>query len=114
MLAGEGGDVPPTVSDAVLARASRLSPGGRRLLDAVAVVPGSVEIWLLEELAGEDMTHLAECLASGMLTPSSLGVGFRHELGRLAIEHALTPDRRIGSNEAALRALAARPRRSAT
>ncbi len=109
VLAGEGGDVPATVSDAVLARASRLSPGGRRLLDAVAVVPGSVEIWLLEELAGDDMAHFAECLASGMLTPSSLGVGFRHELGRLAIEHALTPDRRIGLNEGALRALAARP-----
>ena len=109
VLAGEGGDVPATVSDAVLARASRLSPGGRRLLDAVAVVPGSVEIWLLEELAGDDMAHLAECLASGMLTPSSLGVEFRHELGRLAIEHALTPDRRIDLNEAALRALAARP-----
>ena len=89
VLAGEGGDVPTTVRDAVLARANRLSPGGRRLLDAVAVTPGSVEIWLLEEIAEDDFTHLAECLASGMLTPTPSGVGFRHELGRLAIEHAL-------------------------
>ena len=95
--------------DAVLARAARLSEGGRRLLDAVAVVPGSIEIWLLEELAGDDMTHLAECLASGMLTPTGAGIGFRHELARLAIEQSLTPDRRIALNEAALRALAARP-----
>lgn len=107
VLAGDGGDVPTTVRDAVLTRASRLSAGGRRLLDAVAVVPASVEVWLLEELAGEDFTHLAECLASGMLTPTRSGVGFRHELGRLAIEHELAPDRRILLNEKAFRALAA-------
>jgi DNA-binding CsgD family transcriptional regulator len=108
VLAGHGGDIPPTVRDAVLARASRLSDGGRRLLDAVAVVPGSVEISLLEELAGEDMGHLAECLSSGMLTPTGAGIGFRHELARLAIERALTPDRRISLNEAAFHALADR------
>ncbi|HYI73680.1 MAG TPA: AAA family ATPase [Gaiellaceae bacterium] len=109
VLAGEGGDVPATVSDAVLARANRLSPGGRGLLDAVAVVPGSAEIWLLEALAEEEFTHLAECLSSGMLTPTSLGIGFRHELGRLAIEHALTPDRRITLNDRAFEALARQP-----
>ena len=109
VLAGDGGEIPPTVRDAVLARASRLSEGGRRLLDAVAVVPGSVEISLLEKLAGEDLGHLAECLSSGMLTPTGAGVGFRHELARLAIERTLTPDRRISLNEAALQALADEP-----
>jgi DNA-binding CsgD family transcriptional regulator len=109
VLAGDGGDVPPTVRDAVLARASRLSEGGRRLLGAVAIVPGSIEIWLLETLAGDDFAHLAECLASGMLAPTGAGIGFRHELGRLAVEHALTPDRRIALNEDAYRMLAAVP-----
>jgi DNA-binding CsgD family transcriptional regulator/tetratricopeptide (TPR) repeat protein len=109
VLAAGAGDLPETVLDAVLARAARLSEGGRRLLDAVAVVPGSIEIWLLEELAGDDMGHLAECLASGMLTPTGAGVGFRHELARLAIERSLLPDRRIALNEAALRALAEQP-----
>ena len=109
VLAAGGGDIPETVVDAVLARAARVSEGGRRLLDAVAVVPGSIEIWLLEELASEDIGHLAECLASGVLTPTDAGVGFRHELARLAIERALTPDRRIALNESALRALADQP-----
>ena len=68
---------------------------------------GSVDVWLLEELASEDFAHLSECLASGTLTPSRTGVGFRHELGRLAIEHELAPDRRISVNEKAFRALAA-------
>ena len=109
VLAAGGGDIPETVVDAVLARAARVSDGGRRLLEAVAVVPGSVEIWLLEALAGEEMQHLAECLASGMLTPTSAGVGFRHELARLAIERSLAPDRRLTLNDAALRALASQP-----
>jgi DNA-binding CsgD family transcriptional regulator len=109
VLAGDGGDVPPTVRDAVLARASRLGPGARRLVDAVAVVPGSIDIALLEQLAGDEMAHLAECLASGMLTPTSAGVGFRHELARLAIEQSLTLDRRIALNEQAFRWLAGEP-----
>jgi DNA-binding CsgD family transcriptional regulator len=109
VLAGGGGDIPETVLDAVLARAARLSEGGRRLLEAVAVVPGSIGIALLEELAGDDMQHLAECLASGMLVPAGAALGFRHELARLAIEKSLLPDRRIWLNEAALRALAELP-----
>jgi DNA-binding CsgD family transcriptional regulator len=109
VLAADGGDIPPTVRDAVLARAARLSDSGRRLLEAVAVVPGSVEIWLAEELAGEDFRHLAECLASGMLTAGGAGLAFRHELARLAVEASLAPDRRIALNQAAFEALAARP-----
>jgi DNA-binding CsgD family transcriptional regulator/tetratricopeptide (TPR) repeat protein len=109
VLAGSGGDIPETVVDAVLARAARLSDDGRRLLEVVAIVPGSIELELLETLAGEDMRHLAECLASGMLTPTGAGVGFRHELARLAVERSLTPDRRIALNEEALAALSALP-----
>jgi DNA-binding CsgD family transcriptional regulator/tetratricopeptide (TPR) repeat protein len=109
VLAAGGGDVPPTVRDAVLARAARLSDPGRRLLEAVAVVPGSVEIWLAEELAGDDFGRLAECLASGMLTATGAGLGFRHELARLAIEASLAPDRRIALNEAAFEAIARQP-----
>jgi DNA-binding CsgD family transcriptional regulator/tetratricopeptide (TPR) repeat protein/GTPase SAR1 family protein len=109
VLAAGGGDIPETVLDAVLARASRLSEGGRRLLEAVAVVPGSIEMWLLDDLGGEDVGYLAECLASGMLSPTGAGVGYRHELARLAIEHSLAPDRRFALNEAALRALSELP-----
>jgi DNA-binding CsgD family transcriptional regulator/tetratricopeptide (TPR) repeat protein len=109
ILAADGGDIPPTVRDAVLARAGRLTDPGRRLLEAVAVVPGSVEVSLAEELAGDDFGSLAECLASGMLVASGLGLGFRHELARLAIEASLAPDRRIALNEAAFGALCRAP-----
>src|SRR6185312_16477535 len=39
VLAAGGEQIPPTVRDAVLARAARLEPGARELLEVVAVVP---------------------------------------------------------------------------
>ncbi len=107
VLAGDGGDVPPTVEDAVLARASRLSPGANSLLGAASIVPGSIEIWMLEALAGENFGHFAECLSTGMVVPTGAGVALRHELARLAVEHSLAPDRRASLNAMALQALAA-------
>jgi DNA-binding CsgD family transcriptional regulator/tetratricopeptide (TPR) repeat protein len=104
-LAAGDQQVPATVRDAVLARAARLTPPARSLLDAVAIVPGSAEVWLLEALAPETLDSLEECFASGMLNPVPHGVAFRHELARLTIEAALPPDRRLALHRAALSAL---------
>ena len=46
VLAGGDAEIPNTVRDAVLARAARLGPTARALLEAVAVVPPHGEIWL--------------------------------------------------------------------
>ncbi len=48
LAAGEGA-IPPTVRDAVLARAARLPPGAIELLEAVAIVPLQTELWLLDD-----------------------------------------------------------------
>jgi DNA-binding CsgD family transcriptional regulator/tetratricopeptide (TPR) repeat protein len=109
VLAAGGSSIPETVRDAVLARAGRLSLPGSRLLEAVAIIPGRAEIWLLEQLAPAEMPHLDECLASGVLRADPGGVEFRHELARLAVEESLAPDRRIKLNEAAFRAIADPP-----
>ena len=87
-----------------LARAARLSDPARRLLEAVAVVPGSVEMWLLDRLAGDLVEPLGECLDSGMLTAGRAHVAVRHELARLAIEDATPPHRRLALHRAALAA----------
>jgi len=110
-LASEGEGIPETVRDAVLARASRLDPGAREVLEAVAIAPTSTDLPLLEALSGMADTRLDECLASGMLVAASDGtVSFRHELARLAIEASLTPHQKVALHRRALETLAARPR----
>jgi DNA-binding CsgD family transcriptional regulator/tetratricopeptide (TPR) repeat protein len=97
--------VPATVRDAVLARVARLSPAARDLLDAVAVVPQRVEVWLLEAMTDGGLGALEECLRSGVLRAEADGVVFRHELARLAVEDALSPDRAVSLHRRALAAL---------
>ncbi|MEA2144455.1 MAG: hypothetical protein QOG59_42 [Solirubrobacteraceae bacterium] len=108
VLATGGARVPETVREAVLARAARLDSPARRLLDAIAVVPGQVDLWLLEILASELVDRLQECVESGIVTAVGTQVAFRHELARLAIEDATPPDRRVALHRCVLAALAAR------
>ena len=104
--AGDGG-VPPTVRDAVLARAARLSPASRALLEGVAIAPAPTELWLLETLVEGASGYLEECVAGGMLTVQSGSVAFRHELARQVLEAAISEYRKRGLHRAVLAALAA-------
>ena len=63
VLAGGGTEVPPTVRDAVLGRMSRLGAAAPGVLEAVAVVPPHVEMWVLDEIAGDEVVHVDACLA---------------------------------------------------
>jgi predicted ATPase len=110
VLAGGERDIPPTVRDAVLARTARLSATAAALLGAVSVARPHAELWLLEALAAEDeLACLEECLGSGVLTPTTDGVAFRHELARMTIEESLAPYRRAALHRDALAALVAPP-----
>jgi DNA-binding NarL/FixJ family response regulator len=105
-LEAGGERIPDTVRDAVIGRAARLPEPARRLLDAVAVVPGPVELWLLEALASELADRVDE--TSGMLVAGPAHVEFRHELARLAIDEAIAPHRRLALHRMALEALSTR------
>jgi DNA-binding CsgD family transcriptional regulator len=104
-----GVELPATVRDAVLARAARLGPEARAVLEAVAIVPHQTELWLLDALASDAAERLEECLASGTLAAAQDAVAFRHELARRAIEESLSPHRRLALHRLALAALAAAP-----
>ncbi len=105
-LAAGGVEPPATVRDAVLARVAPLSPPARQVVDAAAIVPGTVGLPLLEALAGGAVSQLEECLSCGVLGAVGAGVAFRHELARVAIEETLAPDRRLALHRRALAALA--------
>ena len=109
VIAVEGAKIPTSVRDAVLARASRLSPAAREVLDAAAVVTAPVEAWLLGTVGGALPDGLDECVAAGMLRERPGGVEFRHELARLAIEQAVPPGRRADLHRRTLAALLSRP-----
>ncbi len=100
--------VPPTVRDAVLARASRLSSPARALLDAASILPARAEPWLLDAVAPSRGDALEECVDSGMLSFHDSGVAFRHELARLAVEESLAPDRRQSLHALVLAAMTER------
>lgn len=100
-----GRQLPPHVADAVLARAARLSPAARALLDAAAVAGPRAEAALLRALVPTDGGAMAECLATGVLQADSQQLVFRHELARLAVCAAMTPAQSAALHRACLRAL---------
>jgi len=105
VLAAGGSELPPSVRDAVVARAARLDPEGRALLEAVSIVPGTVSLTLVTALGREHADRLQTCLTSGMLVESRDGISFRHELARAAIADGIEPLRRAGLHRTALAAL---------
>ena len=102
-------DASPTLRDAVLTRAARLSSSAREALDLAALSPVPVETWLTDACLGNASVALDECLSSGMLTLHAAGCAFRHELARLAVRDALPPQRRRVLSTRLLRALESRP-----
>jgi DNA-binding CsgD family transcriptional regulator len=102
-LAAGGELPPPSVRDAVLARAGRLDADARTTLELVAVVPGAAELWLVREAGAAD--GLAGCEERGLLVAEGGVVRYRHELARRVIEESLSGGRRAELHRRVLDAL---------
>jgi DNA-binding CsgD family transcriptional regulator len=111
VLAAGGTELPASVRDAVLARAARLSPEARSVLDAAAVIGLHSEPDLLDAvIGGPTADEVDECLAVGMLQPAGDRLAFRHGLAWRTIRAALSPARRIALNRRALAMIEQDPR----
>ena len=107
VLAGGNGAVPPTVRDAVLARAARLSAAAREVLAAAAVIGFHAEIDVLATVSAQPLTALDECLTAGVLRDGGSEAVFRHELAREAVAASTLPGRRRALHRAAYDAIRA-------
>jgi DNA-binding CsgD family transcriptional regulator/tetratricopeptide (TPR) repeat protein len=107
-LAGAADSVPVTVSDAVLARAARLSPAARDIAELVSVIPGKTELWLLEQADCLNEAGIESCLSIGMVRGEDGSLAFRHELARRAFEDSMSQARQQSLHARVLSILAER------
>ncbi len=91
VLGTDGGGIPASVRDAVLARAARLTPAATVVLHVVSIVPGRIERWLLDRMVDEPARAVQEGVDAGILRATRDAVGFRHELARRVWEDSLEP-----------------------
>lgn len=102
--AGDG-TVPETVRDAVLARAARLEPGAREVLDLLACSPQPLGPAMIAAACGPSATEVEAGIAAGLLAGDGTAVAFRHEIAREAIAGELQATRLAELHGALLAAL---------
>jgi DNA-binding CsgD family transcriptional regulator/tetratricopeptide (TPR) repeat protein len=105
VLASAGSSIPPSIRDAVLARAARLSPAGLAALQAAAVIGPRIELGVLSHVTGADAHAAEECFSTGMLLAHGPLVTFRHELARQTVLESIAPPHRIVLHRLTLHAL---------
>ena len=94
VIAAGTDELPASARDAVLARAARVGPGARTVLDAAALIGTRVEFPLLESVTDCPPSAVDELLAGGLLTGDGPALRFRHEIARLAVQDAVPAHRR--------------------
>ena len=109
LAVGDAAGVPPTVRDAVLARAARLPPPALAVLEAAAVLGLRIAPAVLTAVVGADATTIEQCLGAGILREAGVTLEFRHELARQAVLGSLSAMRRQALHRRALEALRVMP-----
>jgi len=100
-----GNRLPLSIRETALARAARLSPPARELVDAAAVLGQRFDSGLLETVLPGSASLVEEALARGVLVADGSRLGFRHELIREAIETSIPPPRLADLHARAMSAL---------
>ena len=108
LLAAADDSLPAAVQDAVLARAARLSPSAREVLDLVGMAPNGLEADVLGAVLDAPAAAVDECLAAGLLQRDGDTLRFRHELARASIEAGCGPQHAAAQHGALFDALGLR------
>ncbi len=94
MLAHPDVELPPTVEDAILARARTLSATAWTVLEAVGLSPDGIPLAVLERLSPTAELDADAAVGLGLLAVEGPRVRARHELIRLALDATVPPNRR--------------------
>ena len=108
MLDHDGREIPRTVRDAVLARTSGLDPEAWDVLHLMACAPEAIPDHLLGPL-GIGLPALRDVDQAGLIRRGPRGVGFRHDLCRIAISGTLPPGGGVSFHRRLTTALEASP-----
>jgi DNA-binding CsgD family transcriptional regulator/tetratricopeptide (TPR) repeat protein len=105
VLCNQGGAVPASARDAVLARAARLSEPARHALEIASLDAWKVDAELVAQAGDVRLDTFDELVSAGLLRAEGDSLHFRHELTRRAIESVVPPHRRLVGHQALLTAL---------
>jgi ATP/maltotriose-dependent transcriptional regulator MalT len=109
LASAQGERVPPTITDAVLARVRSLDLSTQDVLEQLSVVPSALDRWLVDALVPGTGSGAVAALAAaeerGLLSVSTRRIAFRHELTRRAIAGSVPAARLLALNQRVLAAL---------
>ena len=94
LLAAGPAEIPPSVANAVLGRASRLDEGSRRLVELVSMAPSRIPARILDMMMPDWPSAADEPERRQLLTVDPNYVRFRHELARAAVRSSVPNARR--------------------
>jgi DNA-binding CsgD family transcriptional regulator len=102
ILADYSEGVPVNVRDGILSVYNRSTEKSREIWDLLCVVPGKFKVKYLKEFKPDYLAAIDNCLRGQILIIRDDEIFFKHELFRRAIEHGLSPIKRMILNKAIL------------
>ena len=105
LLTADRDDLARSARETLVARAERLSPEGRAVLQVLSVLPEGADPTVARMLFGERADALHEAEGSGLLTSTADRIRFRHELGRTAIIDSMSFGERMAATNEVLDAV---------
>jgi DNA-binding CsgD family transcriptional regulator len=109
VLASDGEGIPETVTDAVLGRLTKVSPGSRRAAEMVALLGIPAPVHLVGQLVENATEAVDELVGAGLLIDVRGAIAFRHELARMAVVGTVPGFRRTTLHAAVLDVLSMDP-----